>query len=77
MRDRTGREVDFLVTLKGKPWFAVEAKVSDTAIDPSLVYFRDRLKIPFAYQVVLESPRNFVDQGVRCVPAAAFLSGLI
>jgi len=77
LRDRTGREVDFLVTLTGKPWFAVEAKVSDTAIDPSLVYFRDRLKIPFAYQVVLESPRDFVEQGVRCVPAAAFLSGLI
>lgn len=77
VRDRTGREIDFLVIVKGKPWFAVEAKVSDTAIDPSLVYFRDRLKIPFAYQVVLESPRDFVEQGVRCVPAAAFLSGLI
>lgn len=77
VRDRTGREVDFLVTVKGKPWFAVEAKVSDTVIDPSLVYFRDRLKIPFAYQVVLESPRDFVEKGVRCVPAAAFLSGLI
>lgn len=77
VRDRTGREVDFLVTVKGKPWFAVEAKVSDTAIDPSLVYVRDRLKIPFAYQVVLEGSRDFVEQGVRCVPAAAFLSGLI
>jgi hypothetical protein len=77
VRDRTGREVDFLVTVNRKPWFAVDAKVSDTAIDPSLVYFRDRLKIPFAYQVVLESPRDFVEKGVRCVPAAAFLSGLI
>jgi hypothetical protein len=25
----------------------------------------------------LESPRDFVEKGVRCVPAAAFLSGLI
>lgn len=55
----------------------LETKVSVTAIDPSWVYFRDRLKIPCAYQVVLESPRDFVEQGVRCVLAAAFLSGLI
>lgn len=77
VRDRTGREIDFLVTVNRKPWFAVDARVSDTAIDPSLVYFRDRLKIPFAYQVVLQSPRDFVEKGVRCLPAAAFLSGLI
>ncbi len=26
LRDRDGREVDFLVLLDSKPWFAVEAK---------------------------------------------------
>jgi len=77
LRDRTGREVDFLVTAEGKPWLAVEATVSDTSIDPSLVYFRDRLKIPWAYQVVLEGTRDFVEQGVPCLPAAHFLSALI
>ena len=41
LRDRTGHEVDFLVTLGRKPWFAVEAKTTETAIDPSLTYFRD------------------------------------
>ena len=53
LRDRTEREVDFLVTLGRKPWFAVEAKTTETAIDPSLTYFRDRLRIALAYQVVL------------------------
>jgi predicted AAA+ superfamily ATPase len=77
LRDRTGREVDFLVTANRKPWFAVEAKLADTAIDPALVYFRDRLKIPFAYQVVLEARRDFVQHGVRCLPASAFLSALL
>jgi predicted AAA+ superfamily ATPase len=77
LRDRTGREVDFLVTANRKPWIAVEAKVSDTAIDSSLTYFRDRLKIPFAYQVVLEGRRDFVENGVRCLPAADFLGALI
>lgn len=54
LRDRPGHEVDFLVTFERKPWFAVEAKLSETAIDPSLIYFRDRLKIPWVYQVVRE-----------------------
>jgi hypothetical protein len=77
LRDRTGREVDFLVTGNRKPWFAVEAKLSETAIDPSLVYFRDRLKIPYVYQAVLQATRDVTQDGVRCLPAATFLSALI
>jgi len=77
LRDRAGREVDFLLTLKGRPWLAVEVKVSDTAVDPSLLYFRDRLKIPYCYQVVLEARRDEVDRGVRVVPAHAFLGALM
>jgi len=77
LRDRTGREVDFLITADRRPWVAVEAKVSDTAIDPDLKYFRERLKIPFVYQVVLEGTRDFVEDGVRCLPAADFLAALI
>ena len=75
LRDRTGREVDFLLTVKGKPWVAVEAKVSGTSSDPALIYVRDRLKIPFVYQVVLDGGRDFVEEGVRCVPAAG--NGLV
>jgi hypothetical protein len=77
LRDRTGREVDFLLTMKGKPWVAVEAKVGETRIDPALRYFRDRLKIPFVYQVVLNGTRDFVEDGIRCVPAPQFLAALI
>ncbi|MFN8546130.1 MAG: DUF4143 domain-containing protein [Candidatus Binatia bacterium] len=77
LRDRTGREVDFLVTVDRKPWFAVEAKVSETRIDPALGYFRDRLRIPFAFQVVLDGTRDFVEDGVRCVPAHKLLAALV
>ncbi|HET7291226.1 MAG TPA: ATP-binding protein [Vicinamibacteria bacterium] len=77
LRDRAGREVDFLVTLARTPWFAVEAKLSETAIDPSLRYFRDRLRLPFCYQVVLEGRRDFVEDGIRCLPAGSFLAALI
>jgi predicted AAA+ superfamily ATPase len=77
LRDRTGKEVDFLVTLERRPWMAVEVKMSETAVDPSIVYFRDRLRIPHAYQVVLEAHRDFVEDGVRVVPAHAFLGALV
>ncbi len=65
LRDRTGREVDFLVTADRKPWFAVEAKTSGTDIDSSLVYYQEKLKIPWVYQIVLETSRDFTQNGVR------------
>ena len=77
LRDRQGREVDFLVTVAGKPWFAVEAKLKETRIDPSLVYFRERLSLRHCYQVVLEGKRDFVEGGVRCLPADRFLAALV
>lgn len=77
LRDRAGREVDFLVTAARKPWFAVEAKLSETSVDPALVYFRERLKIPWTYQVVFEGQRDFMQDGVRCLPAERFLAALI
>jgi hypothetical protein len=77
LRDRAGREVDFLVTLNRKPWFAVEAKLSETRIDPALFYHRQRLPIPWTYQVLLEGERDFIERDVRCLPAAQFLAGLV
>jgi predicted AAA+ superfamily ATPase len=77
LRDMAGHEVDFLVTCDRKPWFAVEAKLSETAIGGSLRYFRDRLKIPFAYQVVLQGKRDFLKDGVRVLPAHRFLHALV
>jgi predicted AAA+ superfamily ATPase len=77
VRDSQGREVNFLVTCDRKPWFAVEVKTSDERIDPSLGYFRARLRIPWAYQVVLDGGRDFVEDGIRCLPAARFLEALV
>ena len=77
LRDRTGREVDFLVTIDQKPWFAVEAKLTDTRLDSSHHHYRERLQIPYAYQVVLEGQRDFLENGVRCLPAAQFLTALV
>ena len=68
--------MDFLVTVDRRPWFAVEAKLSQTRVDPSLRYFRERLAIPFAYQVVLSGTSDFVEDGIRCLPASRFLAAL-
>jgi predicted AAA+ superfamily ATPase len=76
LRDTQGREVDFLVTVDDKPWFAVETKVEDENI-ASLLYFGERLKIPFLYQVVLKSGIDYFKNGVRIISADKFLTGLI
>ena len=46
IRDRNGREVDFLLTKEGRPWFLVESKLSETQPSESLRYFSRRFNIP-------------------------------
>jgi hypothetical protein len=77
LRDREGREVDFLVTVGRKPWFAVEVKAGDARVEPALPHFKERLSIPWAYQVTLEGTRDYVQDGVRVVPASRFLAALV
>ncbi|MCL4456193.1 MAG: AAA family ATPase [Nitrospirae bacterium] len=77
LRDVDKREVDFLVTIDRKPWFAVEAKLNDTALSPHLLYFKERLSIPYAYQVTKKSGIDRLEKGIRIIPADKFLSGLI
>jgi hypothetical protein len=77
LRDREGREGDFRVTSGRKPWVAVAVKLSETRVDPALLHFKERLRIPWAYQVTREGGRDFVQHGVRVVPASRFLSALV
>lgn len=77
LRDREKREVDFLVVVDGKPWFACEAKLNDSQISPHLRYFNKRLQIPFCYQVTRDGNSDYKDGNIRVIPAAKFFSGLI
>jgi uncharacterized protein len=77
VRDREGREVDFLVLAGRKPWFLVEVQVAETRVEPALVSFKERFRVAWAYQVTLEGDRDFVQDGVRVVPASRFLGGLV
>lgn len=76
LRERGGREVDFLVTVDGKPWFAVEAKLKQGPVAPAIPYFATRLSIPYSYQVSLEAARDLRERGVRSLGADRFLGAL-
>lgn len=77
LRDKEKREVDFLVTVDNKPWFSVEVKLKDTTVSKHLFYFKEKLSIPFSYQVVYEEGIDFIKDGVRVISASKFLTGLI
>jgi predicted AAA+ superfamily ATPase len=77
-RDRDGREVDFVVTDKGKPILFVEAKVSDAEVDRGLRYLAQRFPGVPAYQVSAQGRRDHTsDAGVRVCPALTFLKTLV
>jgi uncharacterized protein len=76
LRDVSKREVDFLVAVDKKPWFAVECKLSGHATNPSLRYFGERLQIPYLYQVSLRESEDLLDGRVRIMPASRFLGAL-
>ena len=77
LRNVDKKEVDFLVTVDNKPWFAVEVKLSDTSVSDNLTYFSERLKIPYNYQVVQKTGIDILKNNVRIISADKFLSGLI
>jgi len=77
LRSAEKKEVDFLLTIDEKPWFAIEAKMNETNVSPSLYYFKEKLQIPFCYQVVKKANVDSFIKGVRVVSADRFLGGLI
>lgn len=77
LRDIDGREVDFLVTNDGKPWFAVEVKSSAKDISKSLTYFGNKLDIPFLYQIVDERNIDIRKDKIRILSVEKFLLSLV
>ncbi len=81
LRDKQKREVDFLVVRDRKPWFLVEAKLSDTSLSQSLAHFQAQTKATYAFQVVMNLSYEPADCfNVRqpvVVPAKTFLSQLL
>lgn len=81
VRDKEKRETDFLITNKKKPWILVEAKLSETQADTSLLYFHQRIKTTHgAFQVIKNCPKNWLvarpGGNITLISATRFLSCL-
>ena len=76
VRDRDGREVDFLIVKDGQPWQLVEVKWADASPSPHLRRFfaDDRVRRTQVTGTLTEA-RSFPD-GLRVAPAAEFLQDL-
>ncbi len=77
IRSAEKKELDFLVTINQKPWFAVEVKMNDKEVSPAIHYFKERLGIPYSYQVVSEEGIDVLKNGVRVISASRFLSAFV
>ncbi len=82
LKDRNQREIDFIVIKDGKPWFLAEVKYADKTTSPSLQFFQEQTKAPFAFQIVIKA--DYVDADCfspqdrpMIVPAKTFLSQLL
>jgi hypothetical protein len=82
LRDKNQREIDFVVIQNNKPWFLVEVKNADNTLSPSLKYYQEQTRAPFAFQVVVEA--DYIEKDcftvhdrAVIVPARTFLSQLL
>jgi len=55
LRDKEKREVDFVITERGRAVCLIECKATDSELVPSLVYFQHKLQVPVAVQLVHKS----------------------
>lgn len=59
IRDKDGREVDFLTEINGKIYELIEVKNSDTTITSALKYYSEKLKPQYTVQIVGNLKRSF------------------
>lgn len=77
LRDKSQREVDFLIIKNQKPFIALEVKTSQEKISVPLKYFKEKLDIPFCYQIVQKSGIDFEKNAIRVISAEKFLQILV
>lgn len=81
LRDKEKREVDFLVTKDGSPWFMAEVKKAQgKRLSSNLTYFKEKIQCRHAFQIA--DDMDYVDKDcfsekqAVIVPARTFLSQL-
>lgn len=77
-RDTDGREVDFVVTERGRPLLSIEAKWNDADVDKGLRYLKGRFPDCDAWQISAVGRKDYVSRdGIRVCPAIHFLRTLV
>jgi len=78
LRDKTKREIDFIVLKNSRPIFAVECKSGDREVSKNIAYFAARTEIPVFYQVHM-GERNYeiVDSRARVLPFTSFVGEVL
>jgi hypothetical protein len=52
LRDKEKREVDFVLSEKGKPLCLIECKAAEETLAPNLLYFQKKLSVPIGVQLL-------------------------
>lgn len=76
LRDKDGREVDFVVTLNRRVQWLIEVKTSDADISKSLRYYTEKLRPHRSLQLVLNLDRPREKSGVKTVSLGDWLEAL-
>jgi hypothetical protein len=76
LRDKEGREVDFVVTHNRRVQWLIEVKASDGAVSPSLAYYTRKLRPSESLQLVLNLDRAEERSGVRILSLGKWLEEL-
>jgi len=80
LRNKEKKEVDFVITRDQKPYVLIEAKLSDWDLARSLLYFQERLRPRYAFQVVRQAAPDSLarhSSGAFAISAARLLSRLV
>lgn len=79
VRDLEKREVDFLVLWDSQPWLLVECKLTRERSLGTMSYLKERLHPKMTCVVTMNASDDYFDHdtGIRVIPAARFLAGLI
>ncbi len=76
LRDKEGREVDFLVVIDDRPVCMVEVKWKESSVAPSLLYFKKFFSNIDIYQIVYDLERKKSTPHIRLWPAGEYLASL-
>lgn len=76
LRDKEGREVDFVVTHNRRVHWLIEVKTSDVEISRAMQYYSQKLKPAQSVQLVLNLDRPREKGGIKTLPLSQWLESL-